>query len=170
MIDTLAPETNTPEAHTPEASTDTGDRYLRPGWFTRHAMNPMVARLVKLGVSVKGARELQIRGRTSGEWRTTPVNLLELDGRTYLVAPRGHTQWVKNLRVAGGGRLRSGRRVVEFTAVELADVQKPVIVREYLRRWAWEVGQFFDGLSADSSDADIAAAAPGFPVFEITIG
>jgi deazaflavin-dependent oxidoreductase (nitroreductase family) len=183
MMDTITPDTSrhtspddmtpdelTPEGVTPVASAGTADRYLEPGWFTRHAMNPLVARLVKLGVSMKGARELQIRGRTSGEWRTTPVNLLELDGRTYLVAPRGQTQWVKNLRVAGGGRLRSGRQIVEFTAVDLAHDQKPVIVREYLRRWAWEVGQFFDGLSADSPDAEIAAAAPGFPVFELTIG
>jgi deazaflavin-dependent oxidoreductase (nitroreductase family) len=150
-------------------STGPGTRYLQPGWFTRHVMNPLVARLVKLGVSLKGARELQVRGRTSGEWRTTPVNLLELDGRTYLVAPRGDTQWVRNLRVAGEGRLRSGRRLDGFTAVELADDQKPVVLREYLRRWAWEVGQFFDDLRADSSDADLATAAPGFPVFEITI-
>jgi deazaflavin-dependent oxidoreductase (nitroreductase family) len=163
------PSDSNPSAGDSSRARDPGVRYVRPGWFTRHVMNPAVARLVQLGVSMKGARELQVRGRTTGEWRTTPVNLLELDGRTYLVAPRGETQWVKNLRVAGAGRLRSGRRVDGFTAVELADDEKPVVLREYLRRWAWEVGQFFDGLRADSSDAEVAAAAAGFPVFAITI-
>lgn len=146
------------------------DRYVTPGWFTRRVFNPLVARLVRSGVSMQGARELQVRGRTSGEWRTTPVNLLELDGRTFLVAPRGHTQWVRNLRVAGDGRLRSGRRVETFTATELGDDEKVPIVREYLRRWGWEVGAFFDDLAADSGDTEIRAAASGFPVFEILIG
>lgn len=146
------------------------DRYVAPGGFTRRVFNPLVARLVKSGVSMKGARELQVRGRNSGEWRSTPVNLLEFDGGTFLVAPRGRTQWVRNLRVAGEGRLRSGRRIETFTAVELTDDDKPTIIREYLRRWGWEVGAFFDDLSADSDDAEIRDAAPGFPVFEIRIG
>ena len=146
------------------------DRYVGPGWFTRRVYNPLVARLVRSGISVQGARELQVRGRTSGEWRSTPVNLLEFDGRTFLVAPRGHTQWVRNLRVAADGRLRSGRRVQTFTASELADDDKPPVIREYLRRWAWEVGAFFDDLTVDSGDDEIRAAAPGFPVFEIRIG
>jgi deazaflavin-dependent oxidoreductase (nitroreductase family) len=148
--------------------TASGRRYLRPDWVTSHVMNPIVAGLVKLGFSVRGARQLEVRGRTSGTWRTTPVNVLELDGHRYLVAPRGHTQWVRNLRVAGGGRLRRGRRVEEFAAIELADEVKPVIIREYLRLWAFEVGRFFDGITVDSSDDDLLAAAPGFPVFELT--
>ena len=145
------------------------DRYVAPGWFTRRVFNPVVARLVRSGMSMKGARELQVRGRTSGEWRAAPVNLLEFDGGTFLVAPRGHTQWVRNLRMAKGGRLRSGRQFDTFTAIELADDAKPPIIREYLRRWGWEVGAFFDDLSADSDDDTIRAAAPGFPVFEIDI-
>ncbi len=145
------------------------DRYLAPDWATRRILNPIVSRLVRLGASIRGARELHVRGRTSGEWRTTPVNLLELDGRSYLVAPRGQTQWVQNLRVAGGGRLRSGRRFEEFTATELPDADKTPLLREYLRLWAFEVGKFFDGLSVDSSDAELARAASGFPVFELSI-
>jgi deazaflavin-dependent oxidoreductase (nitroreductase family) len=157
---------STTTAHTTDQRT-AGDRYLAPGRLTRTVMNPFVAGLVRLGFSVKGACELHVRGRRSGEWRTTPVNLLELDGRTYLVAPRGHTQWVRNLRAAGEGRLRRRRRIRDFTATELADEAKPEIIREYLRLWAFEVGAFFDGLTADSDDAEIAAVAPGFPVFEI---
>lgn len=142
-------------------------RYLAPDRVTQCVLNPIVTGLVKVGVTVRGARELQVRGRRSGAWRMNPVNPLEHDGRTYLVAPRGHTEWVRNLRVAGEGRLRGGRRVEQFDAVELADVEKADVIRAYLRRWAFEVGKFLDGLTAESSDAELLAAAPGIPVFEI---
>jgi hypothetical protein len=88
---------------------------------------------------------------------------------TYLVAPRGRTQWVRNLRAAGEGRLRLGRRYDDFTAVELADADKAPILRAYLESWAFEVGRFFDGVDAESTDAQLAAIAPGFPVFEVEI-
>ena len=143
-------------------------RYLVPDTFTRKVFNPVVARLTAWGISIKGSRILEVRGRTSGEPRRTPVNLLTVDGQRYLVAPRGETQWVRNLRAAGTGTLRVGRRVETFEASELADDAKPLILRAYLKAWAWEVGRFFDGLAADSPDADVAAAAPGFPVFAIT--
>jgi deazaflavin-dependent oxidoreductase (nitroreductase family) len=144
-------------------------RYLAPGWFTRNIFNRSVRRLTKMGFSVMGSRELSVRGRTSGQWRTTPVNLLTVNGESYLVSPRGNSQWVRNLRAAGDGQLRVGRRTEKFTAQELPDDAKAVVLREYLRRWKWEVGAFFDGLSAESSDADLAAAAPGFPAFRVSI-
>jgi deazaflavin-dependent oxidoreductase (nitroreductase family) len=153
---------------TAAAASTTGPRYVEPGWFTRHVFNPMVAGLTRLGVSVKGSRELAVRGRTSGEWRRTPVNLLDIDGRRYLVAPRGRTQWVRNLEVAGTGELRVGRRVETFHSTPVADADKVAILREYLRRWKSEVGVFFGGVGPDASDADIAAIAPGYPVFAIT--
>ena len=149
------------------ASAETPTRYLVPDAFTRKVFNPLVARLTTWGISVKGSRILGVRGRTSGELRTTVVNLLTVDGVRYLVAPRGETQWVRNLRAAGTGTLRVGKRIETFAADELADEAKPVIIRAYLEAWAWEVGKFFDGLSKDSSDADIAAVAAGFPVFRI---
>jgi len=146
----------------------TGPRYQQPGWFTRNVFNRLVAVLTRLGVSVWGSRELRVRGRTSGEWRRTPVNLLQHDGRRYLVAPRGRTQWVRNLEVAGSGELRVGRRVETFHATPVADADKVAILRDYLRRWKMEVGVFFGGVGPDSSDAEIAAIAPGYPVFLIT--
>lgn len=142
-------------------------RYVVPGWFTRHIFNRSVHGLTRIGISMYGSRILRVRGRTSGEWRTTPVNPLTLDGRRYLVAPRGTTQWVRNLRAAGGGELALGRRKEAFRSVELADADKLPVLREYLRAWAWEVGQFFEGLTKDSPDEDVARVAPGFPVFEI---
>ena len=96
------------------------------------------------------------------------MNPLTYQGSRYLVAPRGHTQWVRNLRVAGGGELRVGRRVEAFTATELADELKPEILREYLRRWKFEVGVFFDGVDAKAPGARLLEIAPGYPVFRIT--
>jgi deazaflavin-dependent oxidoreductase (nitroreductase family) len=149
--------------------TTTAARYLAPDAFTRRVFNPLVARLTKWGISLKGSRILEVRGRTSGETRSTVVNLLMVDGERYLVAPRGETQWVRNLRADGGrGVLRLGRRAETFAATELADDDKAPVLRAYLEAWAWEVGRFFDGLRADSPDADVAAAAPGFPVFRIS--
>ena len=142
-------------------------RYLEPGWFTRNVFNRLVRRLTRLGVSVRGSRELRVRGRSSGEWRSVPVNLLVIDGVEYLVAPRGTTQWVRNLRVATTGELRVGRRVEAFRAVEMADADKPRILRDYLRLWKSEVGVFFNGVSADATDDELLAIAAGYPVFVI---
>jgi deazaflavin-dependent oxidoreductase (nitroreductase family) len=145
----------------------TAPRYVQPGWFTQHVFNPVVALLTRAGISVWGSRELRVRGRTSGEWRSNPVNLLTVEGTRYLVAPRGHTQWVRNLRVAGTGELRVGRRTEAFRATELADDEKVPILRAYLKRWKAEVGVFFDGVSADSSDDELRRIAPDHPVFEL---
>jgi deazaflavin-dependent oxidoreductase (nitroreductase family) len=145
-------------------------RYLEPDWFTRNVFNRAVRRLTRSGVSVYGSRELRVRGRSTGEWRTTPVNLLTVDGERYLVAPRGTTQWVRNLRAAGTGELRVGRKVEAFSASELPDAAKQPVLREYLRRWGWEVGKFFEGLDAKATDEQMATAAPEFPVFRIAAG
>jgi len=146
---------------------DAQPHYARPGWFTQHVFNPTVALLTRAGISVWGSRELRVRGRTSGEWRTTPVNLLTIETTNYLVAPRGETQWVKNLRVAGTGELRVGRRTDAFRATEIADADKVPILRAYLKRWKAEVGVFFDGVSATSSEAELQRIAPDHPVFRI---
>ncbi len=142
-------------------------RYVEPGWFTQHVFNRAVALLTRAGLSVWGSRELRVRGRTSGEWRTTPVNLLTLEGTRYLVAPRGQTQWVRNLRVAGTGELRLGRRTETFRATEVVDAEKTPILRAYLKRWKAEVGVFFDGVSATSSDDEVLRIAPDHPVFRL---
>lgn len=152
---------------------DHASRYVVPTSGFSRAMfgffNSVVAGLTKAGISVLGSRVLYVRGRTSGQWRTTPVNLLGHDGKNYLVAPRGHTQWVRNMRVAGGGELHVGRRVEKFTATELADAEKPEILRAYLRRWKMEVGVFFEGVGPDATDDELLAIAPGYPVFRLAI-
>jgi deazaflavin-dependent oxidoreductase (nitroreductase family) len=144
------------------------ERYQRPGWFTTNVFNRLVAGLTRLGVSVYGSRVLEVRGRKSGEWRHTPVNLLRYEGDDYLVSPRGHTQWVKNLRASGEGRLRVGRRTQSFTAVELSDDEKPRLLRAYLHKWKFEVGVFFGGVGPDSPDDELRRIAPDHPVFRLT--
>jgi deazaflavin-dependent oxidoreductase (nitroreductase family) len=150
------------------ASTDS--HFRQPGWFTKNVFNRIVAWLTRLGISVWGSRVLEVRGRTSGEWRRTPVNLLELEGQSYLVAPRGETQWVRNLRARLEGRLLIGRRAEPFKAVEIADQEKLPMLRAYLKRWKAEVGVFFEGVGPDSSDEEMARIAPKHPVFRLTRG
>ena len=141
-------------------------RYIKPAKST-NVFNEIVAKLTRLGVSVWGSRVLTVVGRKSGEPRSVPVNLLTVDGVRYLVAPRGETQWVRNLRAAGQGTLRVGRRVETFTFRELAHDEKPGILRAYLKRWKFEVGVFFDGVDAKASDEKLREIAPGYPIFEI---
>jgi deazaflavin-dependent oxidoreductase (nitroreductase family) len=144
---------------------DTG--YQKPGWFTERVFNPMVALLTRAGISLAGSRVLEVRGRKSGQPRQVPVNLLTFEGRRYLVAPRGNTQWVRNLRAAGEGRLLVGRRVETFTSSEVPDDERPPILRAYLKRWKWEVGQFFGGVGPDAPDAELRRIAPDHPIFLI---
>jgi deazaflavin-dependent oxidoreductase (nitroreductase family) len=143
------------------------DRYQRPGWFTEHVFNPVVAGLTRAGISVWGSRVLEVPGRKSGEPRRNPVNLLTVEGQRYLVAPRGHTQWVRNLRASGRGRLLLGRRSESFTATELGDDEKVPLLRAYLKRWRMEVGVFFGGVGPDSPDEELRRIAPDHPVFRI---
>ena len=141
--------------------------YRAPGLLTRRLMNPLVSAATRAGLDLWGARLLAVAGRTSGEIRTNPVNVHELRGAQYLVSPRGHTQWVRNLRAAGRGELRHGRRTTEFLAAEVDDADKAEVLRAYLRRWGFEVGVFFEGAGPDSSDEDLRAVAPRHPVFRI---
>ncbi|MEQ1786789.1 MAG: nitroreductase/quinone reductase family protein [Acidimicrobiales bacterium] len=142
--------------------------YQRPGWFTQHVFNRVVAWCTRRGLSVWGSRVLEVPGRTTGEPRRVPVNLLTYDGEQYLVSPRGHGQWVRNVR-ANDGRLDLllGRRRTHHIACELADAEKVDVLRAYLVRWKFEVGQFFDGVDGDSSEETLRAIAPNHPVFRL---
>lgn len=118
---------------------DQGPRYLKPGWLTSRVLNPL---LMQLGA----VPTLAVRGRVSGEWRTVPVNVLELEGQRYLVAPRGDTEWVRNLRASGRGELRRRTRVEAFRATELPDSEKPRVIEAYLARWGYQVRRYFQAL------------------------
>ncbi|WP_052852318.1 nitroreductase family deazaflavin-dependent oxidoreductase [Streptomyces avicenniae] len=149
-------------------SSEAAPHLRKPGWFTVNVLNRTVSWLTRRGISVWGSRVLAVKGRKSGAWRRTPVNLLTVDGAQYLVAPRGHVQWTHNMRAAGGGQLILGKRVTAFTATEVADDDKPEILRAYLKRWKAEVGIFFDGVGPTSSDEELRRAAPKHPVFRVS--
>jgi hypothetical protein len=157
------PMSTAPQPDQPEAA-----HYKRPDWFTRNVFNKVVQGLTRLGVSVWGSRVLEHRGRSSGKLFHTPVNLLDYEGTQYLVAPRGETQWVRNVRHADGHLvLILGRRRQLCTATEIPAADSVPILRSYLKRWKFETGMFFEGVSPDSSDAEWAAEAPRHPVFAL---
>jgi deazaflavin-dependent oxidoreductase (nitroreductase family) len=115
-------------------------RYLEPSWLISRVVNPLLMRLGAVPT-------LRVQGRKTGLWRSVPVNVLELDGERYLVAPRGETDCVLNIRAAGGGQLRYGRRRTEpFTIVEVPDEEKPRVIATYLDRWGNQVRSQFEAL------------------------
>ena len=128
--------------------------------------NRLLTLASKAGLSMAGSCTLTVVGRKSGKPRTTPVNPMELGGATYLVAPRGTTEWVRNLRVAGEGELKLGRKTTPFRAEEVSDAEKLPILKAYLDKWAWEVRSFFE-LEKDPSDDDIRGVAHLHPVFRV---
>jgi deazaflavin-dependent oxidoreductase (nitroreductase family) len=129
-------------------------RYLEPSWLISRVVNPLLMRLGAVPT-------LRVWGRKTGLWRSVPVNVLELDGERYLVAPRGETDWVRNLRAAGGGQLQYGRRRSEpFTIVEVRDEEKPRVIAAYLDRWGNQVRSQFEVLP-DAAD---------HPVFRLESG
>jgi deazaflavin-dependent oxidoreductase (nitroreductase family) len=149
----------------------TQPHYRKPGWFTRNVFNKLVALLTRSGVSIMGSRVLEVKGRKSGTPRQTPVNLLALNGREYLVSPRGETQWVRNVR-ADDGRLDLllGGKRRSYRGQEVPDGEKVDVLRAYLKRWKAEVGVFFDGVGPDSTDEQISAIAHKHPVFLLSAG
>jgi len=130
-------------------------------------MNKIVGGLARLGVSLQGAQELSVTGRRSGELRTAPVNPLRQDGELYLVSARGDTQWVRNARVTPEVSLRVGRRSTAYRAVEVNDDVKVPLLRSYLKRWGWQVKPMFAGVTASSTDEQIAGVASDHPVFRL---
>jgi deazaflavin-dependent oxidoreductase (nitroreductase family) len=147
----------------------TQPHYRKPGWFTKNVFNKVVAMLTRSGVSVMGSRVLEVKGRTSGQPRQTPVNLLVLDGREYLVSPRGETQWVRNVRADGGHLdLLLGSKRRRYLGQEVSDDDKVDVLRAYLKRWKAEVGIFFDGVGPESTQEAIRDIAPKHPVFLLT--
>jgi deazaflavin-dependent oxidoreductase (nitroreductase family) len=103
--------------------------YRKPPWWLKHIGNRFAPRNAKL------VAQLSVPGRTSGQWRTTPVVVLDHDGDRYLVAPGGHTEWARNLRAAGRGRLTRRERVEQFGAEEVPPQDRPTVLAAYLSRY-----------------------------------
>ena len=149
------------------SSAPTPERYIAPRNRVDVLSGTVVAWLTRHGISLLGSRVLSVTGRRTGKLQQVPVNLLQHDGRRYLVAIRGNTQWVRNVRAAGAARLQVGRRSEAVTLTELPAGDRVPVLRLYLARWGWEVGRFAEGLSKHSTDAELLAAAPGIPAFEV---
>ncbi len=140
--------------------------YRESSWVLVHLVNPLARFLVgTLGFDNNGVRILEVKGRKSGVWHPTPVRLLVMDGRRYLLALQGETQWVRNLRVQGGGRLRLGNNVTAFRARELANEEKLLVLRAYFNTWWAQSAPLTTVKSADAPDEEITRAAPTHPVF-----
>ena len=113
-----------------------------------------------------GSRVLEVRGRSSGQARRTPVNLLTWTASATWWPPAGDTQWVRNLRASGEGRRLLGGRSESVTRrMELDDGHKAPVLRAYLKRWKAEVGVFFDGVGPDSTEQELRGSHPNHPVF-----
>lgn len=143
--------------------------YRQPPWIMRHVVDPLTLLLVgRLGMDDHNAtRVLEVKGRSSGAWRATPVKVLELDGKKYLVAMYGETSWVKNLRVQGSGVVRLGSQATTFRSVELSGAEKLVVLRAYLKRWWSLIAQMTPISSPDAPDEELASAASLHPVFRL---
>jgi deazaflavin-dependent oxidoreductase (nitroreductase family) len=139
-------------------------RYEEPNRIAR-AGNAVIRALAELGISIAGTRALHIRGRKTGKSRAVVINLLTIDGVDYVVSPRGNTQWARNARAAGfvevGSRWHRRRAAIN----EVGDDAKPELLRRYLARWYWQVKNYVVGLTPDSTDEQLRAAAPSIPVF-----
>lgn len=109
---------------------------------------------------------LEVRGRKTGKLYSTPINLLELNAKKYLVAPRGRTQWVRNAEAAGEVTLKKGTKREKFRLRPLTDAEKLPILKAYLDTFRREVQRYFT-IPAGSPVEDFAAIAESYPAFEL---
>jgi len=128
--------------------------------------NTVFGALVGLGLGPRDYYLLQVRGRTTGRVRSTPVNVIELGGRRFLVAPRGRTQWVRNAEAAGTAVLKAGRRRQTYRLRPIADADKPEVLRAYLDRFTTFVQRYFP-VPAGSPPSAFIPIATRYPVFEL---
>ena len=141
-------------------------RYDEPDLVAR-ATNAVFRWLAEAGISIAGTRALRVRGRTTGKLRGVVVNLMTVDGRDYVVSPRGNTQWVRNARAAGEVEMGPRWRGRTVRISEVADDAKLDLLKRYLDRWYWEVKGHVGGLTPQSTDEQIRAVAPSIPIVEL---
>jgi len=144
-------------------------RYDEPGRAAQ-AANRAIRWLAELGISIAGTQALRVRGRKSGKQRGVVINLLTVDGVDYVVSPRGNTQWARNVRAAGVVEIGPRWPAVKTrraAITEVSDAAKPDLLRRYLARWYWQVKDSVVGLTPESTDEQLLAAAPLIPVFEL---
>jgi deazaflavin-dependent oxidoreductase (nitroreductase family) len=145
------------------------EREFRVATPTEQFFNRAFGFLVGLGLSPSFNYLLEVKGRKSGKTYSTPVNLHEVNGKQFLVAPRGRTQWVRNAEVSGEVTLKKRGRRQTYKLRPLADSEKPEILKSYLMRYGATVQRFFP-MRPDAPLEAFAEVAPGYPAFELIPG
>lgn len=141
--------------------------YKKPGAEGK-LLNPLIGLVIKLGISPQGGQLLTVRGRKTGKKLTTPVNPMKFGGVEYLVSPRGNTHWSRNLRAAGAGELRLGRKKRPISvASELSEAEKPPVLMAYLDRWAGVTKEHFGIPWPDPPEAEVTRVCARTPMFRI---
>jgi deazaflavin-dependent oxidoreductase (nitroreductase family) len=139
---------------------------FRPPTAIERIFNRVFGFLVGRGLGFSYNYLLQVKGRKSGKTYSMPVNLLELDGKRFLVAPRGRTQWVRNAEAAGEVTLRKGSVRQRFRLRPLPDADKPAILKAYLDRFKKEVQRYFP-VAAGSPVESFRELVESYPAFEL---
>ncbi len=129
-------------------------------------INSTMRQFASIGLSPRDTVALRVRGRKSGKLRSNVVTYVEHEGARYLVAPRGTTEWVLNVRAAGGEASLKHGRSKPVRLVEVPDAERAPIIRSYLKKMPGMVQREF-GVQADSPDADIERIAPRHPAFRV---
>ena len=141
--------------------------YKKPGAPVR-IMNSLLGLVIKAGISPQGGQLLTVRGRKSGKNMTTPVNPMAFEGAEYLVAPRGDCHWTRNLRVAGTGQLRLGRKKRRISVTrELENIEKPPVLLAYLDRWAGVTKEHFGITWPNPTEEEVTRVCARTPMFRI---
>jgi deazaflavin-dependent oxidoreductase (nitroreductase family) len=122
--------------------------------------------LVGMGFGLKHDYLLQVSGRKSGKLYATPIDLLEKDGKRYLVAPRGRTQWVRNAEAVGEVTLKKGGFRQSFRLIAIPDAEKPALLKDYLDRFKTTVERYFP-VPAGAPVQSFEALAANYPIFEL---
>jgi len=139
--------------------------FQKPSAMER-AFNRFFGFLVGLGLGLKHNYLLQVRGRKSGKLYSTPIDLLEIDGKRFLVAPRGRTQWVRNAEAAGEVTLKKGSFRQSFRLLAIPNSDKPQYLKAYLDSFKTTVQRYFP-VPAGSDLQAFADIANDYPVFEL---
>ncbi|HXM62110.1 MAG TPA: nitroreductase family deazaflavin-dependent oxidoreductase [Terriglobales bacterium] len=130
------------------------------------AFNRVFGFLLGLGIGFPHNYLLQVRGRKSGKIYSTPIDLLELGGKRFLVAPRGRTQWVRNAEAAGEVTLKKGKTKLKFRLRAIPDADKPEILKAYLDNFKREVQTYFP-VAAGSPVQAFGELVQSYPAFEL---
>jgi deazaflavin-dependent oxidoreductase (nitroreductase family) len=150
--------------------------YRPPAAWYRRLNNRLGVALTSMGLAPRDTVTLEVRGRRSGRVRRTPILRTRHDGADHLVALAGESQWVRNVRAAGGRAVIRRRRARRVHLEELPPADRGPIIAAYLRagrhrsgaRAADRQARHYFGLGPQASPEEIDAIVAFYPVFRIT--